>query len=172
MPPGTVCGDAISTKHTRDLLLPPPICGSVSYIWRSAVRSVIGLRDRDTALASSKKERTNDTESLSYTNREPGKRADKINPREPVRHADTRQSEMLRARSAHILTRARSRPEGLQNKSGPCWITPTGPRNPATTYFPAKQYHRRGRLNGCVRDGNRCDPTSMVTENAMLGFSP
>jgi hypothetical protein len=35
---------------------------------------------------------------------------------------------------------------------------------PATTYFPAVQYHRRQRLNCCVRDGNRCFPLPVVTE--------
>ena len=33
------------------------------------------------------------------------------------------------------------------------------------TYFPARQYHRRRGLNYCVRDGNRCDPKPMVTDN-------
>src|SRR5262245_2515105 len=35
---------------------------------------------------------------------------------------------------------------------------------PATTYFPAMQYHRRLGLNFCVRDGNRCCPKSVVTD--------
>ena len=36
----------------------------------------------------------------------------------------------------------------------------------AITYFPAEQYHRRQRLNFCVRDGNRCDPLPMVTDKS------
>lgn len=42
---------------------------------------------------------------------------------------------------------------------------------PATTYFPAEQYHRRPWLNYCVRDGNRCDPRSIVTDKAGGGLS-
>ena len=28
-----------------------------------------------------------------------------------------------------------------------------------------EQYHRHGGLNCCVRNGNRCGPTTMVTRN-------
>ena len=35
------------------------------------------------------------------------------------------------------------------------------------TYFPAMQYHRRSGLNFCVRDGNRCDPRPVVTDNPL-----
>lgn len=41
----------------------------------------------------------------------------------------------------------------------------------ATTYFPAEQYHRRLRLNFCVRDGNRCDPQPMITDKARFPVS-
>ena len=41
---------------------------------------------------------------------------------------------------------------------------PRGAQESATTYFPAEQYHRRLRLNCCVRDGNRCDPKPMITD--------
>lgn len=34
----------------------------------------------------------------------------------------------------------------------------------AITYFPAEQYHRRGELHFCVRDGNRCFLDSIVTD--------
>ena len=42
---------------------------------------------------------------------------------------------------------------------------------PASTYFPAKQYHRRVGLNFCVRDGNRCDPDSIDTDKAQRSLS-
>ena len=42
---------------------------------------------------------------------------------------------------------------------------------PATTYFPAVQYHRRPGLNYCVRDGNRCDPRPMVTDKERVRVS-
>ncbi len=38
------------------------------------------------------------------------------------------------------------------------------------TYFPAGQYHRRYGLNCCVRDGNRCCPAPMITENRVPAF--
>ena len=41
----------------------------------------------------------------------------------------------------------------------------------AMTYFPAGQYHRRPRLNCCVRDGNRCDPWPMVTDKDRIWVS-
>src|SRR5262249_35259398 len=33
----------------------------------------------------------------------------------------------------------------------------------AMTYFPSEKYHRRQRLNCCVRDGNRCFPLPILT---------
>lgn len=42
---------------------------------------------------------------------------------------------------------------------------------PATTYFRAMHYHRPQRLNYCVREGNRCDPLGVVTDNARGGRS-
>ena len=41
----------------------------------------------------------------------------------------------------------------------------------AITYFPAEQYHWRQWLNFCVRDGNRCDPLSMVTDKSSAALS-
>ena len=54
---------------------------------------------------------------------------------------------------------------------------PTGaprqdPQASATTYFPAVQYHRRQELNYCVRDGNRCHLSPMVTDKSGRRFSP
>ena len=43
---------------------------------------------------------------------------------------------------------------------------PATPIKSAITYCPAEQYHWRQRLNVCVRDGNRCDPLSIVTDKS------
>jgi hypothetical protein len=36
------------------------------------------------------------------------------------------------------------------------------------TYFPSEKYHRRQGLNCCVRDGNRCFPLPILTDNPIL----
>ena len=47
---------------------------------------------------------------------------------------------------------------------------------PGDTYFRAgRHYHRPGKLNGCVRDGNRCFLSGMVARKsagARLGTRP
>ena len=43
-------------------------------------------------------------------------------------------------------------------------------QSPATTYFPAEQYHRPQGLDCCVRDGNRYDPLRVVTDKAQVGW--
>ena len=40
------------------------------------------------------------------------------------------------------------------------------------TYFPAEQYHRRHGLHFCVRDGNRCFPAPIFTDNPAARLSP
>ena len=40
------------------------------------------------------------------------------------------------------------------------------------TYFPALQYHRRVKLNFCVRDGNRCDLDPIVTDKSPPQWRP
>ncbi len=40
---------------------------------------------------------------------------------------------------------------------------PRGVQALAMTYFPSEKYHRRQRLNCCVRDGNRCFPLPIFT---------
>ena len=42
---------------------------------------------------------------------------------------------------------------------------PDGVQESAMTYFPSEKYHRQRRLNCCVRDGNRCFPSLMYTDN-------
>ena len=59
-----------------------------------------------------------------------------------------------------------------KNKSGLARCLALQGRESATTYFPAKQYHRRPGLNCCVRDGNRCDPGPMITDKPRRGLSP
>ena len=48
----------------------------------------------------------------------------------------------------------------------------TGSYKSAMTYFPAVQYHRRHGLHFCVRDGNRCFPAPIFTDNAGGWLSP
>ena len=57
-------------------------------------------------------------------------------------------------------------------KKGPPGGFPGGPIKSAITYFPAWQYHRQSGLNYCVRDGNRCLPTLLVTDKSGAGPSP
>ena len=42
---------------------------------------------------------------------------------------------------------------------------PSKAQKSAMTYFPSEKYHRQRRLNCCVRDGNRCFPSLILTDN-------
>ena len=37
----------------------------------------------------------------------------------------------------------------------------------AMTYFPAEQYHRQRKFHFCVRDGNRCFLSLIVTDKSL-----
>ncbi len=43
---------------------------------------------------------------------------------------------------------------------------PDGAQKSAMTYFPAEQYHRRRKFHFCVRDGNRCFLSPIVTDKS------
>ncbi len=60
-------------------------------------------------------------------------------------------------KAAHREARAKKKrtPQGL----------PYGVQESAMTYFPSEKYHRQQRLNCCVRDGNRCFPLLIYTDN-------
>lgn len=58
------------------------------------------------------------------------------------------------------------------HKRTPPGINPRVFIKSAITYFPAWQYHRRQGLNCCVRNGNRCGPLPLVTDNSDAGLSP
>ena len=64
--------------------------------------------------------------------------------------------------SADLCVRA----VGSQKRKDPAESYLSGVIKPATTYFRAMHYHRPQRLNYCDRDGNRCDPLGVVTDNA------
>ena len=57
-------------------------------------------------------------------------------------------------------------------KKEPDRVLPDQARKSAITYFPTEQYHRRQGLNCCVRNGNRCHPLPLVTDNYLAGLSP
>ena len=42
---------------------------------------------------------------------------------------------------------------------------PDGAQKSAMTYFPSEKYHRQRKLNCCVRDGNRCFLSLILTDN-------
>jgi hypothetical protein len=68
------------------------------------------------------------------------------------------------AERAAWLTAVLQRGAYWQKKESPDGFRPSGLKLSAMTYFPAVQYHRRQRLNCCVRDGNRCFPLPVVTD--------
>gem|GEM_PF-7107575 len=41
----------------------------------------------------------------------------------------------------------------------------------AMTYFPAEQYHRQRKFHFCVRDGNRCFLSLVVTDKTVEALS-
>ena len=56
-------------------------------------------------------------------------------------------------------------------KEAPLGGLPSRGEKPATTYFPAVQYHWQRGLNCRVREGNGCCPTFMVTDKLWCDFS-
>ena len=56
-----------------------------------------------------------------------------------------------------------------KNKDGPVEVSLDRAVKSAITYFPAEQYHRQDELHFCVRDGNRCGLSDMVTGKNTAG---
>lgn len=58
-----------------------------------------------------------------------------------------------------------------QKKKEPRPVSWTRLKKSAMTYFPAEQYHRQRKFHFCVRDGNRCFLSLVVTDKTVEALS-
>ena len=158
-------------ENSRGRTAHPRIPALHESAWRDLEGTGATLRAREYVARFSRRYSNRNTH-VAFCSRETRRVRARAQAQAQARSSDNHRSSGTLTRTAQRMResarRCNSRKPRLAEKSRtPPGIHLAGFIKSATTYFPAVQYHRRQRLNFCVRDGNRCDPLSMITDKSL-----